>query len=129
MSLNFVLLINSDINSQGAFSAYQFACELLSQGQHISQIFFYQDAISNTNHLVSPASDELNLVNKWTSLHQDHQVELVSCVAASLRRGVVDEQLANEHKLLAQNLAPGFRLGGLGEFVTASSSADRLVQF
>jgi len=129
MTTSFVLLINSDVNSQGSHSAYQFANELITQGHHIKQVFFYQAGVTNTNVLCSPASDEVNLVQQWQGFHQAHKVELVSCVAASLRRGIVDSQLAVEQKLDNHNLAPGFRLGGLGEFVDASSSSDKLIQF
>ncbi len=129
MTTNFVLLINSDVNSQGSHSALAFANELIAQGQHIKQVFFYQDGVTNTNSLCSPASDEINLVEQWQTLHQTHNVELVSCVAASLRRGIVDKQLATEQHLTSDNLAQGFRLGGLGEFVEASSHADKLIQF
>lgn len=127
-ALNYVLVINSDITSQGSHSGYQFACELLNQGHHISQVFFYQ-GISNTNGLTSIASDETNILALWQSLNKAHQIPLVSCISASLRRGVCDEQVATEQKLPAHNLAKGFELAGLGEFVTASASADRLMQF
>jgi len=129
MTTSFVLLINSDVNSQGSFSGYQFANELIAQGHQLKQVFFYQAGVNNTNALISPASDEVNMVSRWQALNSEHQVELVSCVAASLRRGIVDSELASEQKFEHFNLASGFRLGGLGEFVDASSSSDRLVQF
>jgi len=129
MTISYVLLINSDVNSQGSHSAYQFANELIVQGHQISQVFFYQAGVHNTNALVSPASDEVNLVAQWQALHSEHDIELISCVAASLRRGIVDSQLAKEQHFEHQNLASGFRLGGLGEFVEASSGSDKLIQF
>lgn len=129
MTPTYVLVINSDVNSQGAYSGYQFAVELIQQGLTIKQIFFYQDGITNTNKLHSPASDEINLVELWQTLQAQHNLELISCVSASLRRGVVDDGLAAEQKLDNHNLASGFRLGGLGEFVEASSAADKLIQF
>jgi tRNA 2-thiouridine synthesizing protein D len=45
-------------------------------------------------------------------------VDLVVCVAAALRRGIVDE-----------NLAKGFRISGLGQLVESAIQADRLVVF
>jgi len=129
MNPTYVLIVNSDVNSQGAYSAYVFAKELLKQQYKISQVFFYQDGISNTNALVCPASDEINLVALWQSLNIDFDVELICCVAASLRRGVVDAALQQEQQLASFNLAQGFRLGGLGEFVAASATSDKLIQF
>jgi tRNA 2-thiouridine synthesizing protein D len=128
MSLNYVLVINSEVTSQAAYSAYQFACELIDQQHIISQVFFYQ-GISITNALVSPASDEINSTALWQSFAKQHNVALISCISASLRRGVVDDTVATEQHLASANLADGFILGGLGEFVTASASSDRLVQF
>ena len=128
MSLNYVLVVNSEITQQGAYSAYQFACELIEQQHCITQVFFYQ-GISVTNGLVSPASDEVNVTQLWSDLAKQKGIALVSCISASLRRGVVDEQVAKEQHLASANLANGFVLGGLGEFVSASAQADRLIQF
>ena len=128
MSFNYVLVINSDSTSQGAYSAYEFACELLKQQHTIAQVFFYQ-GIGVTNGLVSPASDEIHVTHLWQTLSAAHDIPLISCISASLRRGVVDEMVAKEQHLPNYNLATGFTLGGLGEFVTASAQCDRLVQF
>jgi len=129
MSQSFVLIVNSDPQSQGAQSALKFATALLESGQILTQVFFYQAGIYASNSLTSPASDEANLLEQWQQLHQTHQVELITCVAASLRRGVVDPELAQQQQLTGDNLATGFRLGGLGEFVTSSAKADKLIQF
>lgn len=129
MPKTFVLIVNSSPQNQGARSALKFAHAVLALGHHISQVFFYQSGIYNSNALCSPASDEFDDVKQWQKLHQQHQVELITCVAASLRRGVVDQALASDQHLAGHNLADGFRLGGLGEFVTASAVADKLIQF
>jgi len=128
MSLSYVLVINSEVTSQGAFSAYEFANELVKQEHTIAQVFFYQ-GISVTNGLVAPASDEINITSLWQTFSAKNNVPLISCISASLRRGVVDEDVSNEQHLTSYNLATGFTLGGLGEFVTASANCDRLVQF
>lgn len=129
MSQIYVLIVNSGPHSEGAHNALKFAKALLEQGQRLSQVFFYQDGIYNSNGLNSPASDEFDILKQWQLLHSTHRVELITCVAASLRRGVVDAGLAQEQQLASSNLAPGFRLGGLGEFVTSSANADKLIQF
>jgi len=128
MSLNYVLVINSEVTSQGAHSAYVFAQELINQQHTVTQVFFYQ-GISVTNSLVSPASDETDVTALWQAFSAAHNIPLISCISASLRRGVVDETVAKEQHLTSINLADGFTLGGLGEFVTASAGCDRLVQF
>lgn len=51
------------------------------------------------------------------------------CVAAALRRGISDEQEAENLGLASANLAQGFTLTGLGALAEAALSCDRLVQF
>ena len=48
--MNYVLAVKSPVyGKQGAFLAYQFAQALLEKGHAISQIFFFQDGVSNGN--------------------------------------------------------------------------------
>ena len=58
------------------------------------------------------------MTRNWAKLAEEHKVDLVVCVAAALRRGIKDE-----------NLAAGFRISGLGQLVEAGIQADRLVTF
>jgi tRNA 2-thiouridine synthesizing protein D len=57
-------------------------------------------------------------VNRWSKLAEEHKVDLVVCVAAALRRGIKEE-----------NLAKGFRISGLGQLAEAGIKTDRLVTF
>ncbi len=57
-------------------------------------------------------------MQRWQKLAADHKVDLVVCVAAALRRGIKEE-----------NLAEGFRISGLGQLVESGIQADRLVTF
>ena len=58
-----------------------------------------------------------------------HNIPLQVCVAAALRRGVVDEQQAKEQGLLSSNMATKFELSGLGALAQAMLTCDRVVQF
>jgi tRNA 2-thiouridine synthesizing protein D len=60
--------------------------------------------------------------------HEQYQVGLHICVAAALRRGVVDETEAGQQGLPCANLQPGFTLG-LGTLAEAALTCDRVVQF
>ncbi|TCP97212.1 tRNA 2-thiouridine synthesizing protein D [Cricetibacter osteomyelitidis] len=124
--MNYVLAVKQPVyGSQGAYTAYQFAVALLRAGHQITQIFFFQEGVSNGNVLVYPANDEVNLVKLWQRLAQEHQVPLHLCVAASQRRGIVDKLTA----LYADqtNLAEYFTIAGLGEFTKATLEADRVI--
>lgn len=79
--------------------------------------------------LTSPASDEFDVVRAWQQLNQTQGVTLNICVAAALRRGIVDETESARLGLAAANLQPGFILSGLGALAEASLTCDRVVQF
>ena len=101
--------------------------KLYSQKGHvISQNFhFFQDGVSNGNGLVYPANDEFNLTRAWQAFSAQHHIPLHLCVAASQRRGVVDALTAKETD--KTNLAEGFEITGLGEFMAMALKADRVV--
>jgi len=113
------LLINEGpYNHQAADTAYQFARAALAKGHTVQRVFFYNDGVNNATKLTEPPQDDRHIVNRWSKLAQEHGVDLVVCVAAGLRRGLVED-----------NLAPGFRISGLGQLVEAGIEADRLVVF
>ncbi|WGE89130.1 sulfurtransferase complex subunit TusD [Actinobacillus arthritidis] len=125
--MDYVLAIKSPVYSaQGAYLAYQVAEALLGAEHNIIQVFFFQDGISNANALVNPASDEINLLEKWQHLAKLHGLPLHLCISLAQRRGVVDYQTS---KTQQTNLAEGFILAGLGEFSQAVLKADRLLSF
>ncbi len=95
----------------------------------LSSVFFYREGVYNANQLTSPASDEFDLVRAWQQLNAQHGVALNICVAAALRRGVVDETEAGRLGLASSNLQQGFTLSGLGALAEASLTCDRVVQF
>jgi tRNA 2-thiouridine synthesizing protein D len=105
-------------NHQAADTAYQFAKAAIEKGHEIHRVFFYHDGVNNASKLTQPPQDDRNIVNRWSKMAEEHGVDLVVCVAAAMRRGIVDE-----------NLATGFRISGLGQLVESGIQADRLVTF
>jgi tRNA 2-thiouridine synthesizing protein D len=117
--MKFGILVNEGpYNHQASDTAYQFAKAAIEKGHEIHRVFFYHDGVNNATKLTEPPQDDRNIVNRWSKLAEDHSVDLVVCVAAGLRRGIVDE-----------NLAPGFRISGLGQLVETGIQADRVVTF
>ncbi|MBD8513180.1 sulfurtransferase complex subunit TusD [Photobacterium sp. WH77] len=130
MSLTFALVVDGPAyGSQNARSAYQFAQAVIANGHRLQRVFFYQDGVHNGSALAAPASDEFDLLAAWQLLGREHQVELQTCVAAALRRGVVSELEASQHALPGHNLAAGFEQAGLGGLAEVLLSADRVIQF
>ncbi|BCB28479.1 sulfurtransferase TusD [Sulfurimicrobium lacus] len=117
--MKFGILINEGpYNHQAADSAYQFCKAALDKGHEIDRVFFYHDGVNNATKLTEPPQDDRNIVQRWSKLAEEHGVDLVVCVAAALRRGIVDD-----------NLAAGFRISGLGQLVESGIRSDRLVTF
>ncbi|OON39291.1 sulfurtransferase TusD [Izhakiella australiensis] len=115
--------------TQQSISALQFARALCASEHQLVSIFFYREGVYNANRLTAPASDEQHMVSAWQDLHQQHDVALNICVAAGLRRGVLNSEEGREAGVEGDNLAAGFVLSGLGALAEAALSCDRVVQF
>ncbi len=103
--------------TQQASSAFQFAQALIAEGHKLSSVFFLiREGVYNANQLTSPASDEFDLVRGWQQLNAQHGVALNICVAAALRRGVVDETEAGKMGLASSTFSRGFTLSGLARW-------------
>ncbi len=124
------LMVNSGpYTHQASDTAWHFACAALAKGHEISRVFFYHDGVNNGTRLSVPPQDERHVVERWTELAKQHDLDLVICVAAAQRRGLLSESEAKRHGKDADNLASGFRLSGLGQLIEASLESDRLVVF
>jgi tRNA 2-thiouridine synthesizing protein D len=128
--MKFAILVNEGpYTHQASDSAYQFAKAVLAKGHEIFRVFFYHDGVNNGTRLTTPPQDDRNVVNRWSKLAEEHKLDLVVCVAAAQRRGIVDEGEAKRNGKDATNLAPGFRISGLGQLIEAGIQADRTVVF
>ncbi|MDQ2075665.1 sulfurtransferase complex subunit TusD [Marinimicrobium sp. ABcell2] len=116
-------------SAQASQTAYAFAKALIDVGHRLERVFFYQDGIHAANVLAVPPQDEENLTEAWHSLAREHQVELVVCIAAALRRGLLNGEEAQRYGKPASNLAPGFEIAGLGQLLEAAVTSDRLITF
>lgn len=114
---------------QASDSAYHFAKAALEKGHEIFRIFFYHDGVNNGTRLTTPPQDDRNIVNRWSELSKEYDLDLVLCVAAAQRRGIVDDGEAERNGKDATNIADGFRISGLGQLIEGAVQSDRLVVF
>jgi tRNA 2-thiouridine synthesizing protein D len=114
---------------QSADTAYHFAKAAIEKGHEIFRIFFYHDGVNNGTRLTTPPQDDRNIVKRWTELAEAHNIDMVLCVAAAQRRGLVDDGEAERNGKDATNIAPGFRISGLGQLIEGGIQSDRLVVF
>jgi len=114
---------------QSSDSAYQFCKAALGSGHEIFRVFFYHDGVNNSTRYAVPPQDDRHVTQRWSDLAENHQLDLVVCVAAAQRRGILDEDEALRHHKTGDNIARGFRVSGLGQLIEACIEADRLVTF
>ena len=117
--MKFGILVNEGpYNHQASDSAYLFVKAALEKGHEIFRVFFYYDGVNNANSIAEPPTDDRLIAKRWGELAKEHNIDLVVCVAAALRRGIKE-----------QNLAEGFRISGLGQLIEAGIQGDRVVVF
>lgn len=127
--MKFVVLVTAPpYSGEGSLLAYHFCQNALETGHEIIQVFFYSDGAHHANQLHATASDEINIVTLWRNLATQHHLELIACVSASQRRGILDDDEAKQQQSHG-NLADGFKIAGLGQFMMALHQADQMVQF
>ena len=128
--MKFGILVNEGpYTHQASDSAYQFTKVALEKGHEIYRVFFYNDGVNNGTRLTVPPQDERNIQSNWSELAEKHELDLVVCVAAAQRRGILDESEAKRHSKDVDNIAPGFRISGLGQLIEIGIECDRLVAF
>lgn len=125
----FSLAIYAPPSSQASYSAYQFARAVLEQGHSLYRLFFYHDAVYQGSELICTPQGEFDLSNTWRRLQEDYEIDVVFCIAASLKRGVIDENEASRYEKNTFNLSEKFELSGLGQLLDAAVMSDRLVTF
>ena len=128
--MKFAIMINEGpYTHQATDSAYLFARAALAKGHEVTRVFFYHDGVNNATRLTAPPQDDRHIVNRWSELAKSHNLDLVVCIAAAQRRGLMDENEAKRQGKNADNIALGFRISGLGQLVEAGIQSDRLVVF
>ena len=116
-------------SSQASHSALRFAEAALQNGHKIYRVFFYQDAATTASSLICTPQDEVSLTESWQHLSELHEIDLVVCISAALKRGVLNEKEASRYEKNASNLASGFEISGLGQLIDAAVMSDRLITF
>jgi tRNA 2-thiouridine synthesizing protein D len=115
--------------SQAADSALRFTRAALAAGHSIHRVFFYHDGVHTASALSVPPQDEPSAQPDWIELAREHDIELAVCIAAALKRGLVNREEAERYDLQGDNAHEAFSIVGLGQLIEAIGSADRFVTF
>jgi tRNA 2-thiouridine synthesizing protein D len=124
-----LLIMSAPGENQSNQSALSFARAALDAGHEIYRLFFYEQGVNTGTSLAVVPQDEYDLRAKWQELIQQHDLDAVVCVASALKRGLLNEEEAERYERPAANLAKGFTISGLGQWVDACIHSDRLVSF
>ena len=128
--MKFTIQVNEGpYQHESADTAYHFTKAALDKGHEIFRVFFYHDGVNNGTRLTTPPQDDRNIVDRWSDLAKEHDLDMVVCVAAAQRRGIVDDGEAERNGKDATNIAPGFRISGLGQLIEGGIESDRVIVF
>ncbi|TXH92548.1 MAG: sulfurtransferase complex subunit TusD [Pseudomonas sp.] len=127
--MKFAIALFAPSHAPSSRRALRFAQAALDGGHEIVRLFFYRDGVhSASGNVVSP-QDELDLSGEWRDFVQQYQLDAVVCIAAALRRGVLNAEEAQRYGKPAANLQAPWELSGLGQLHEAAQVADRLISF
>lgn len=127
--MKFAIALFSPAHAPSSRRALRFAQAALAGGHEIVRLFFYQEGVHSASSNVVVAQDELDLAREWREWVQTQQLDAVVCIAAALRRGVLNAEEAQRYLRPAANLVAPWELSGLGQLHEATQLADRLVCF
>lgn len=128
--MKFAIQINTSPNAaNGGLTAYRFIQAALKMNHQIVRVFFYKEGIYHAFKYASPPDDELQLTRKWSELAEQFDIDLVVCISAAQRRGLLCADEAKRQGKYDDDVAAGFRIGGLGQLLEATLIADRFIMF
>ena len=128
--MKFAIQVNaSPYHANAGQSAYRFITAVLAQGHDVFRVFFYYDGVYQAFKYATPPDDECQFSAQWSELARRHSSDLVVCISAAQRRGLLCADEASCQGKRDDDLAEGFRISGLGQLVEATLVADRFIVF
>jgi tRNA 2-thiouridine synthesizing protein D len=129
MAMKFVISVLSASHAPSTRRALRFAQATLAAGHEIVRVFFYQDGVLIASNNIVVAQDQQDIAKQWQTFIAEHKLDAVVCIAAALRRGVLDQAEAQRYQRDAVNLAGVYQLSGLGQLHDGLQQADRFISF
>lgn len=127
--MKFAIAVFCAAHTPSSRRALLFAQATLAGGHEIVRLFFYQDGVYSASNTVVAPQDEQDIARQWREFVSAHQLDGVVCIAAALRRGVLNQEEATRYQRSAVNLEAPWALSGLGQLHDAAQAADRLICF
>ncbi len=128
--MKFAIQINtSPYQSNAGQLAYRFIHAAIAQGHEVFRVFFYHDGVYHAFRFATPPDDEIAFAAQWSELARLYRVDLLVCISAAQRRGLLCADEAKRQHKQDNDLADGFRISGLGQLIEAMLEADRFIVF
>ena len=125
-----LLITGSPYHSKACHTALRFVrAALIKYPNSIKGVFFYEDAVLIGNQTAQPPRDEINLTKAWQAIAEQHSIPLYLCIAAAVRRGIINESESRRYELEQHTLAQHFQLEGLGTLVDLMNTTNKIIQF
>lgn len=128
--MKYAIQINAaPYESQACENAFQFIKAALRRGHEIVRVFFYHDGVYNVLDGASPADQTPATLAHWPALAKEHGIDLVACVTALQKRGVLNPSDMEPQNAVGTPVSEYFRVAGLGLWIDACLKADRVLVF
>jgi tRNA 2-thiouridine synthesizing protein D len=127
--MNFAIALLAGPQDPAARSALRFAQAVIASGHTINRLFFYRDGVHVASRLGVQPQDEKDICAQWRDFIEEQGLDAVVCIAAALRRGVLDSAEAERWGSPGASTGEPYALSGLGQWVDALQTADRSVTF
>ncbi len=124
-----ILVLGAPFHSAACYSAYRYAKAALETKVKVDRVFFYQSAVHTASAISCTPRDEHNLYQAWQDLKNGYQLDMVVCIAAAARRGMIDASEAKRHQKDSYNMSDAYELSGLGQLIEAIATTDKLITF
>ncbi|CAL1241426.1 sulfurtransferase complex subunit TusD [Candidatus Methylocalor cossyra] len=118
--MDFAIQVNDGPGASCAAHAYQFIKAAVEEGHRVVRVFFYHEGIYHGFVAADREAGEDLAIPTWSELAQRHGIDLVICGSAAARRGMRPPHCVPN---------PGFRVGGLGQWMEACLGAERVLVF
>ncbi|OUR92473.1 sulfurtransferase TusD [Gammaproteobacteria bacterium 42_54_T18] len=116
-------------SKQGNLSGLNFARAVIEKGHTLTRVFFSSDGVQTGSQLTVIPQDEIDIATAWSELAIANNIELILCISACLKRGLLDQDEAERYEKQASNIRQPFIISGLGQLAEAAITNDRLVTF
>lgn len=127
--MNYTLVIQTSLHCPSAATALKFAQALIETKHNILCIFCYGDGVHLANGNTVPPQDEQQTASNWRSFAVENNLVITVCIAAALKRGLLDKDEALRYNKQGISIEHPFELGGLGQLVEATANSDRVISF